>query len=84
MKIVVERQGGFAGIRRRGEREGGDLTEGQRRALEWLERTMPAPADPGADRFSYLIQVSDDRGVRTLQVPESLMPPELAGITRLG
>lgn len=82
MKVVIERQGGFAGIRRRGEREEADLTEEQRQALEWLVRTRPGRPDPGADRFSYTVEVWGDQGVHTLRVPESVMPSVLAGITR--
>ena len=40
----------------------------------------PGPRDPGADRFTYRIEVHDDAGQRVVHVPESAMPASLAGI----
>ena len=63
MKLVVERSGGFAGITRRGERDGSALTSEQRAALQkLLERSSDFPPDAGADRFNYRVEVQDDNG----------------------
>ena len=80
MKLVVERHGGFAGLRRRGEKDGAALSPEQHEALRAVMATPPAKGNPGADRFTYRIEVHDDSGERTIQVPESAMPPSLAVI----
>jgi hypothetical protein len=81
MKLVVERSGGFAGITRRGERDGSALTSEQRAALQkLLERSSDFPPDAGADRFNYRVEVQDDNGTKRITVPESAMPQVLKGI----
>jgi hypothetical protein len=81
MKLVVERSGGFAGITRRGERDGSALTSEQRAALQkLLERSSDFPPDAGADRFNYRVEVQDDNGTKRMTVPESAMPQVLKGI----
>jgi hypothetical protein len=100
MKIVVERSGGFAGMKRRGERNAEDLSAEQRAALDGLIKSSdlgksasegpgsdkpggpdsPPPQDPGADRFTYRVEVQDENGTRSVTVPESRMPAALKGI----
>jgi hypothetical protein len=80
MKLVVERHGGFAGLKRRGERDGASLSPEQHDALRKVMEAPPAAPDPGADRFSYRLEVHDEAGARTVQVPESVMPASLAAI----
>jgi hypothetical protein len=99
MKLVVERTGGFAGLKRRGERNGEDLSPEQHAALDQLIAAsdrgkspgnqqssdgpaVPGPAeqDPGADRFTYRLEIQDENGTRSITVPESEMPKELMGI----
>ena len=49
MKLVVERTGGFAGMTRRGERDGSTLSAEQLAALRKLmESSSKMPPDPGA------------------------------------
>jgi hypothetical protein len=79
MKVTVERQGGFGGVRRRGEIDGAHLSEEQRAALRQLPATSPA-ADPGADRFIYKVEIEDEAGTKVLRIPESRIPPVLAKI----
>ena len=82
MKLVVERSGGFAGLIRRGEQLFTELSVEQKAALQSLldkEAWLAAP-QPGADRFTYRIELEDANGTRTLTVPEELMPRSLAGI----
>lgn len=83
MKIVIERQGGVAGIRRRRERDDADLTEAQRAALERIVTAAPASVTGGApDRFVYKIEViHGDGSPQVMRVPESAMPEELKLIT---
>ncbi len=100
MKLVVERSGGFAGLTRRGERNGEDLSPEERAALDQLIKTTdrqesasdrpgsgkpagpesPAPQDPGADRFTYRLEIQDENGTRSMTLPESRMPKALRGI----
>ena len=100
MKLVVERTGGFAGLKRRGERNGEDLSPEQRAAIDQLiaasdqgksagnQQSSDNPAgpagqaaqDPGADRFTYRLEIQDENGTRSITVPESEMPKELMGI----
>ncbi|MGH6819946.1 MAG: protealysin inhibitor emfourin [Methylocella sp.] len=82
MKIIVERSGGFAGIIRRGEKDLSALSPKQQAALQKLldKGAPPASTQMGADRFTYKIEVQDERGSRSLTLPEALMPAILAGI----
>jgi len=84
MKVIVERSGGFAGIIRRGEKELSALSPEQQSALQkLLDKGAPAAStQPGADRFTYKIEVHDERGSRSFIVPEALMPASLAGIAK--
>jgi hypothetical protein len=86
MKLVVERSGGFAGLKRRGERDGRDLSPEQRAALDQVIKEHDAPGaqapapDPGADRFTYRLEIQDENGTKSITLPESKMPGELKGI----
>jgi hypothetical protein len=80
MKVIVERHGGFAGLKRRGERDGASLSSEQHAALKQVMAAAPGAGDPGADRFTYRIEVHDDAGQQVVHVPESAMPASLAGI----
>ena len=100
MKLVVERTGGFAGLKWRGERDGDDLSPEQRAALDQVVKTSDqetsagnqqssdnpagpagqAAQDPGADRFTYRLEIQDENGTRSITLPESRMPKVLMGI----
>jgi hypothetical protein len=82
MKVVVERVGGFAGLRRRGEIDENELSSEQRGALkEIMERPQtPTVSDPGADRFTYHVEIQDEKGTKRITLPESAIPPSLAKI----
>ena len=82
MKIVVERSGGFAGIRRRGERDGSALSEEQRAALKKLMDTAAPPEKPapGADRFIYRIEIQEESGTKQITGPEAAVPRSIAEI----
>ncbi len=82
MKVVIERSGGFAGISRRGEREGAALSSDQHAELKKLMELYSGrvAADPGADRYTYRIEVHDEKGVRSITLPESVVPRCLADI----
>jgi hypothetical protein len=82
MKVVIVRSGGFAGMTRRGERDFSELSPEDQEALQkLLEAGAPrSPAQTGADRFVYKIEVQDEHGTRSVTVPETLMPAGLARI----
>jgi hypothetical protein len=80
MKVIVERHGGFAGLKRRGERDGASLSPEQHTELSRVMAAAPGQRDPGADRLTYRIEVHDEAGQRVVHVPESAMPASLAGI----
>jgi emfourin len=86
MKLTVERGGGFAGLNRRVERDGQDLSPEQHAALDRVIKdnatpsAQPLPQDAGADRFTYRLEIQDEKGTRSITLPESKMPKELKGI----
>ena len=82
MKVIVERSGGFAGIIRRGEKDLSALSPEQQTALQKLldKGVPPASTQMGADKFTYKVEVQDERGSRSLIVPEAMMPASLACI----
>lgn len=86
MKLSITRSGGFAGLKRRGERDSKDLSPEQLAALDKVVRDFgqpdspPPPTDPGADRFTYRLDIQDESGTRSISLPESKMPIELKSI----
>jgi hypothetical protein len=86
MKLVIVRTGGFGGLKRRAERDERELSPEQRAALDQVVKEYGAPGaeapakDPGADPFSYRLEVQDENGTKSITLPESKMPRELKGI----
>jgi hypothetical protein len=82
MKIIIERSGGFAGLVRRVQQDFSALSSEQQTALQKLldAGIPPGSTSPGADRFSFKIEVQDEHGTRSLTIPEILMPPCLANL----
>ena len=90
MKLTVERTGGFGGLKRHGERSGEELSVDQRAALDRIVKdhetgssagALPgAPENPGADQFTYRIEIEDENGTRSITLPDVKMPKELKGI----
>jgi hypothetical protein len=66
----------------RTERNEENLSADQHAALKKLMdlATPAAPADAGADRFTYRIEVQDENGTKQVAVPESAVPASLAEI----
>lgn len=65
-----------------GQQDFSALSPEQRTALQKLldAGVSPTSTAPGADRFTYKIEVQDEHGTRSLTVPETLMPASLAAI----
>jgi hypothetical protein len=82
MKVVVERSGGFAGVKQRGECVERDLTPAQQEALNGIVERSGASLteEVGSDRFAFKIELHDGNSVKTFTVPESSMPRILADI----
>jgi hypothetical protein len=81
--FIIERRGGFAGIRGHGEIDADSLDQEDRDALEkLLRRKRPLPADRGADRYVYIVTRKTESGSKTCEVPETLMPRSVAWMVK--
>lgn len=80
MRYSIERRGGLAGLNASCVLDSETLAPHDRNALERLfDDDEPLPADPGADRFIYRVTRHGEVGTTTRDVPESAMPPAVAG-----
>ncbi|MFT3906204.1 MAG: hypothetical protein QM718_07875 [Steroidobacteraceae bacterium] len=78
-RLTIERRGGLAGLKARGEVDVATLAAADRSALEALfSHPGRLPPAPGADRFTYRITRESAAGPQTLDVPEHLLPRCLA------
>ncbi|WFP74210.1 protealysin inhibitor emfourin [Mesorhizobium sp. WSM4906] len=78
-RFIIERQGGFAGLKGRGTVDAAALDAKDRATLDELfAREEPLPRDPGADRYTFTITWEKETGSKTLQVPETLVPRSIA------
>jgi hypothetical protein len=85
MRIVIERTGGVANLRRTATIDLAALPPDEAAAWERLVResdffNQPAtfPNPPGADAFQYRVTVEADGKEHTVRVPEGQAPPRLA------
>jgi len=85
MRVILERTGGFAGIKLRTSLDSESLTESQARCLrELVEKSrffdlpleLHAP-NSGADRFQYRVTVESEKGSHTVVASETAVPPEM-------
>ena len=78
-RYIIERRGGFAGLKASGAIDGDALNPADRQTLEQLLDTEePLPAEPGADRYTYLVTRETALGSTTREIPESVMPAAVA------
>lgn len=77
-RYIIERRGGFAGLRAHGTIEGDALDPGDRATLEELLNSPALARDPGADRYTYLVTREHAGGSTTREIPESVMPQTVA------
>jgi hypothetical protein len=80
-RYIIERRGGFAGLKASGVIDSDALTHDDRQALETLidsEETLTA--DHGADRYTYVVTRQNASGSTTREIPESLMPTAAASV----
>lgn len=77
--FIVERRGGIAGLKGRGEVAADDLNDGDRETLKNLFKgSKKLPRDEGADRYIYIVTLQSESGSKTVEIPESLIPRALA------
>ena len=80
-RYIIERRGGFAGLKASGAIDGDALNSDDRQALEQLidsEGTLTG--DSGADRYTYVVTRQNASGSTTREIPESLMPIAAASV----
>jgi hypothetical protein len=81
--LEVVRTGGFAGIRRASQIDGGTLSDAQRAALQALFADPPAGGAAGADRFSFSLTARlTDGQTRRIDLPEAAVPDILRPLIR--
>ena len=80
-RYIIERRGGFAGLKASGAIDGDALNPADRHTLEQLLDTEePHAADPGADRYTYVVTRETVLGSTTREIPESALPDALARV----
>ncbi len=79
--LSIERRGGFAGLKAKGEMDAAALDEATRAALDALFAAKKKfPAARGADRFYLHADARRPaRRRRRVEIPEALLPAALAG-----
>ena len=82
-RYIIERRGGFAGLRASGTIECDALNPDDRRTMEQLlDSEEPFARDPGADRYTYLVTRENVLGTTTREIPESVMPTAVASVVK--
>jgi hypothetical protein len=80
-RYLIERRGGFAGLKASGSIDGDALDPDDRQLLEdLLDSKEPLAKDPGADRYTYVVTRENALGSTTREIPESVMPPTVASV----
>lgn len=81
MQYIIERRGGFAGLKASGTIDGDALDPDDRETLEALLNSKePLAGDPGADRYTYVVTRENAFGSITREIPESVMPRTVASV----
>jgi Emfourin len=82
-RYIIERRGGFAGLKASGTIDGDAMDPGDRQLLEQLlDSEEPFAKDPGADRYTYLVTRENALGSTTREIPESVMPSAVASVVK--
>jgi hypothetical protein len=81
VQYIIERRGGLAGLKASCTLDGDALDPSDRETLEQLlDSVEPLGADPGADRYTYLVTRQSSSGTTTREIPESVMPQTVANV----
>jgi hypothetical protein len=80
-RYIIERRGGFTGLKASGTVDGDALNPDDRETLEQLlDSEEPFAMDPGADRYTYLVTRENALGSTTREIPESVLPTAVASV----
>jgi hypothetical protein len=80
-RYIIERRGGFAGLKASGTIDGDALNPDDRKTLEQLlDSEEPFARDSGADRYTYVVTRQNALGSTTREIPESVMPGAVASV----
>jgi hypothetical protein len=80
-RYIIERRGGFAGMKASGAVDSDALNPDDRQTMEQLLNSEePLAADSGADRYTYLVTRETALGSTTREIPESVMPDAVAKV----
>ena len=80
-RYIIERRGGFAGLKASGAIDGDALNPDDRKTLEQLlDSAEPLDRDPGADRYTYVVTRQNALGSTTREIPESVLPSAVASV----
>ena len=78
-RYIIERRGGFAGLKASGTIDAGALDPADRNTLEQiLDSEEPLTGDPGADRYTYIVTREGVLGRTTREIPEGMLPAAVA------
>jgi Emfourin len=78
-RYIIERRGGFAGLKATGTIDADALDPDDRNTLEQiLASDEPLTGDPGADRYTYIVTREGILGRTTREIPESVLPAAVA------
>jgi hypothetical protein len=78
-RYIIERRGGFAGLKASGTIDADALDPDDRNALERiLDSDEQLTGDPGADRYTYIVTREGVLGTTTREIPESVLPAAVA------
>jgi hypothetical protein len=78
-KLIIERRGGFAGLKAKSEVDASALDAPTRAALDALFAAKKKfPAARGADRYVYTLTRGTGPDAKSVEVPESLVPASVA------
>lgn len=81
-RYIIERRGGFAGLKAGGVIDGDALDPADRAKLDQLiDSNEPLARDRGADRYTYVVRRESTSGASaTREIPESMMPVSVASV----
>lgn len=75
VEYLIERRGGFTGLKAKGTVTDQTLDPADRLLLDaLLDSAEPLPSDPGADRFTYSVTRCGGSDRTTREIPESRLP----------
>lgn len=82
-RFIIERRGGIAGLKGRGEITADELDHSDKEKLKDLFKGgRKLPRDDGADRYVYTVTRESESGSKTVEIPETLMPRALTRVVK--